>query len=133
MKLACYFKGDNAMTTDQSPTPEMLETFSYHWVFDNQNRFERKILPMRTVLSFISEIDKINSQINSGKGFELPPCFILIGSKDFVVCNKQAKIVFDAIKTEKQLLEDPDLRHGPFSDGSKFTERMQLVSDFFTN
>lgn len=60
------------------------------------------------------------------------PIKMVVGGKDFVVCNHVAKLIHSHLpEPHKDFLEKEDLDHGPFSDGTWYEENVHICHEWF--
>lgn len=117
-----YLINSQANTPEMKINSENVPDHSKPWVFDFENRFQRKIVPARTVLSLQDEIARhagligqassgtsaLSKAMCCGHGRSVNayhdidiPVQIIVGPNDKVVCNEAAREVFALLPTER--------------------------------
>ena len=98
-RYAYWRYGDDAVAPETKCPPDTVQDFLYHWVYDEKNRYQRKFVPIRSILSFVDEINYIQSLVeDNGLALDavvkpmieqnaLPPILFHIGKLDQTVGN----------------------------------------------
>ena len=70
-------------------------------------------------------------QMTSDASF--PPLLIHVGTKDLTVGNFRTKQVYEQLSCKKEWFEEPELLHGPWSEGLGIHKRVNVIDKWFQN
>ena len=120
----------------------MHQDHIYHYIWNKNNPYQKRWIPLATIESFQNEFRKIrsarkvpkDSEKNVFKKLEKLPLLVFLGNKDTIVGNYYSKATFDHIPGQnKKLVTINGLDHMPFSHGTFKNLTMKYVLDLFQN
>lgn len=84
--------GDQAMCAEVDMNPTKVPEHLHHWVYDRDNRIQRRFYPVRNVVTWLNEIKQIGQMIETSEasgGFlqgELMPSLVIWGQVNPICC-----------------------------------------------
>lgn len=124
--------------------PVDIEKVPHHifpWLYDFDNPFQRKFVPLHTLKVFNDETKRIGNMISRASSKKKQenefnkvrvPSLTLIGSDDTAVNNGTASQVYALLPPgDKHLCEMVGVDHGAFSDGIAITLAVDMIVNWF--
>ena len=132
---------DGQFIFEQKQEIEKQAQHALHYVWDAKNPYQRRWVPLQTMLSFEAGIHKIrairsvlkDSDLNFLKRLDQIPVLVIIGSEDPIIPNADAQAVFDHIPgTNKQIIIEQGMGHGVFSHGVIKHKVVEYLNEHYT-